>query len=722
MERYKFPFFLGLLFINSPTFATRWDVYESDSAKLIQWCINTSNAYDTVFVHKGTYFVRDVSANGIIMKDKVVLLSPDADSVTLSGLSSNGTDTANHIIYCAFGDSISHDAVIKNFTITTGRAKGSSPNNCGGGVFCAYSSPKIDSCIIKNNIGENGGGAFLYASSPRFTDNILEDNSATYGGGLFIYGGSFPVVRGNKVNNNSANAGGGFSIDSSSAKIAGNEIKNNSATGQNSGGGGLLVLHSTNVRIDSNTIESNTANNGGGAFVDSCISNISITGNEIKNNSVVDYGGGLHIRNMAVLINNNIIEDNVSGSDGGGIFTFGANCIITNNLLRNNISEEYGGAFYLYHESHPTVKYNTIDNNRADYGAGFYVEFFSGPIIINNVMTNNVSHMGGGFAVCEGSHAMIDSCFIIDNCSTSDTKSGLVYIIDNADTVRINNSNIYYNTFQPDTEINNATTITAPFENNFWWDTTDTKISTLINGPNAHTPWKNDFVVKVPGEPILIDSVRNYDSTYSFIVDSISGDTSNSLYLRLYGSDRNPEFKEAGIVILRSKIYDKGIAVALIETAVNSGIYEGKAFIKMSTDSNDIRIDDGYNIIRADTARDTIMVIANMDTTKKFIITYRKYGIEENNPRFDTKKLVLENSSTLFNKSVIIKYFIPVKTNVSLQIYNITGRKVKTIIDKERDSGKHSVVFNGNNLSAGIYFVTLQTSDYKLSRKLVLIK
>lgn len=560
----------------------------------------------------------------------------------------------------------------------------------------------------------------MYFSSPQFTGNILEENSALYGGAFLVHGGSFPLIKNNKINNNSATAGGGILVDSASAQISSNEIKNNSAIGQNSSGGAILITHSANVRIDSNIIENNTSNDGGGVFVDSSLSDIHILNNEIKNNSAVDYGGGLHIRDIATEIDNNIIENNVSGSDGGGIFTFGADCIITNNILKNNVSEEYGGALYLYHESHPTVKYNIIDNNKADYGAGFYIEFFSVPTIINNVMTNNISHMGGGFAICEGSHTAIESCLIIDNCSVSDTKSGLVYIIDNADTFKINNSNIYFNTFQPDTEINNATAITVPLANNFWWDTTDIQ----INGPNTHTPWKNDFATNVPGEPISIDSIRNYDSTYSYIIDSVNVDTSVTLYLRLYGSDRNPGFKEAGIVILKSKTYNNGIAVALIETNANSGIYEGKAYVKMSADSNTIRIDDGYNIVRMDTLGDTITIITNMDTTKKFIITCRKHGIEENNTSLETESVILSIAKNLYlsNKLITINYSIPVKTNVSLKLYDITGRQITTVLNTEQKSGKHSINFDGNNLTAGIYFVTLQASGYTASRKLVLIR
>ncbi|MDD2889138.1 MAG: right-handed parallel beta-helix repeat-containing protein [bacterium] len=714
---------IGFLAISSTLFAIQRHVYESGGAQGIQNSINLSSANDTVFVHTGTYYVRNISYVGLTMKDKVTLISPHPDSVILSGLNSAGTDTAYHVIYCAFGDSSSHSAMIKNFTITDGNAKGvSSGNNCGGGIFCAYSSPRIDSCIIKDNNAENGGGVFLYASSPEINANALTDNSAKSGGGFFIYGNSAPLINDNKINNNSSNVGGGFFVDSASATIIQNEIKNNLSTGANSGGGGLLIYNSFGVEVSKNKICFNSANNGGGVYIDSCASSINIVGNEIKNNVVVDYGGGLHIRNTSPTVSNNDIINNFSGSDGAGIFTFGSACKIVNNLIKNNIAQEYGGALYLYHQSYPTVRNNIIDNNSGDYGAGLYVEFFSYPTLICNVITNNISHMGGAFAICEGSRANIDSCFIVDNVSESDTKSGLSYIIDNADTVAINYSHLYYNTFQPDTEINNATGINVSFENNFWWDTTNTAISGIISGFNKHTPFENNFIPGVPGEPITIDSVRNYDSTYSFIVDSLCGDSA-ILYLQIYGQDRNAKLREAGVSIIKSSVYPTGIAVALIETDTNSGIYQGQATIKSSTGNNNIRLDDGYNIIRADTSNDNITIISNMDTTKKFVVAYKKkLGVTENNSLPNINKAILRVSGGGVTKPIIISYSILFNTKVSLQIYDIGGRKMKSFINKEQKAGNYNIIFNTKDVTAGVYFVVLKTGNSKVVQKLVLIK
>ena len=88
----------------------------------------------------------------------------------------NGEDTRR-------GVTGADDATLDGFTITNGRARGSYPNYCGGGLFCDNSSPTVSHCIFTNNYGWYGGGMFVYQSSPRVTNCWFTNNTARYGGG-----------------------------------------------------------------------------------------------------------------------------------------------------------------------------------------------------------------------------------------------------------------------------------------------------------------------------------------------------------------------------------------------------------------------------------------------------------------------------------------------------------------------------------------------------------
>ena len=72
--------------------------------------------------------------------------------------------------------------------------------------------------------------------------------------------------------------------------------------------------------------------------------------------------------------------------------------------------------------------------------------------------------------------------------------------------------------------------------------------------------------------------------------------------------------------------------------------------------------------------------------------------------------------------SAIIKYQLPVKSEISLKIYDITGRIVKTLASEEKKAGSYNVSFDAKGLTTGIYFAKLVVDDYKETKKLILMK
>jgi len=75
-----------------------------------------------------------------------------------------------------------------------------------------------------------------------------------------------------------------------------------------------------------------------------------------------------------------------------------------------------------------------------------------------------------------------------------------------------------------------------------------------------------------------------------------------------------------------------------------------------------------------------------------------------------------------FNPTTTLSFAIPVDAAVSLSIYNMQGREVSTLIDKNMDVGYHSVVWNADSYSSGVYFVKMVAGEYVNTQKLMLIK
>ena len=81
-----------------------------------------------------------------------------------------------------------------------------------------------------------------------------------------------------------------------------------------------------------------------------------------------------------------------------------------------------------------------------------------------------------------------------------------------------------------------------------------------------------------------------------------------------------------------------------------------------------------------------------------------------------------QNYPNPFNPSTSIKFDMKKNGNVSLKIFDLSGKEVKTLFNGYKQSGNHEVNFNANGLSSGIYFCKLETSDYTSMIKMTLLK
>jgi hypothetical protein len=82
-----------------------------------------------------------------------------------------------------------------------------------------------------------------------------------------------------------------------------------------------------------------------------------------------------------------------------------------------------------------------------------------------------------------------------------------------------------------------------------------------------------------------------------------------------------------------------------------------------------------------------------------------------------------QNYPNPFNPSTVISFNLKESSTISLRIFNMLGREVVTLIDKDRkSSGLHNYTFNAENLSSGIYIYRLETDKAVLTKKLTLIK
>ena len=86
-----------------------------------------------------------------------------------------------------------------------------------------------------------------------------------------------------------------------------------------------------------------------------------------------------------------------------------------------------------------------------------------------------------------------------------------------------------------------------------------------------------------------------------------------------------------------------------------------------------------------------------------------------------------QNYPNPFNPTTIIKYSLPIDTQVKITIHNLLGKKIKTLVNDEQTSGIRAVVWNGTNynnqkVSSGLYLYSIQTTKYVNTKKMILLK
>ena len=75
-----------------------------------------------------------------------------------------------------------------------------------------------------------------------------------------------------------------------------------------------------------------------------------------------------------------------------------------------------------------------------------------------------------------------------------------------------------------------------------------------------------------------------------------------------------------------------------------------------------------------------------------------------------------------FNAACLITFAMPERSEVKIEVFNILGQKVVTLLDESREAGEHSVVFEADKFSSGIYYYRLKTDRYSEVKSMVLLK
>ncbi|MFH1197247.1 MAG: T9SS type A sorting domain-containing protein [bacterium] len=97
-------------------------------------------------------------------------------------------------------------------------------------------------------------------------------------------------------------------------------------------------------------------------------------------------------------------------------------------------------------------------------------------------------------------------------------------------------------------------------------------------------------------------------------------------------------------------------------------------------------------------------------------------GVNDPDSQLPTEFTLNQNYPNPFNPTTRIEYSLPVQSQVKLEVFNVLGKHIATLINRTQEAGSHSISFDASDLSSGIYFYKLTSQDNVITKKMMLLK
>ena len=97
-------------------------------------------------------------------------------------------------------------------------------------------------------------------------------------------------------------------------------------------------------------------------------------------------------------------------------------------------------------------------------------------------------------------------------------------------------------------------------------------------------------------------------------------------------------------------------------------------------------------------------------------------GISGNGSAVPEGFLLEQNYPNPFNPTTVINYSVPKNSFVTIKIYDLLGREVKTLVSSDHIAGNYTETFDGSDLASGVYCYVMYSDSYVKSKKMILVK
>ena len=139
----------------------------------------------------------------------------------------------------------------------------------------------------------------------------------------------------------------------------------------------------------------------------------------------------------------------------------------------------------------------------------------------------------------------------------------------------------------------------------------------------------------------------------------------------------------------------------------------------------------GTILAKCDFAEVIVYSVGLSETDRKSVEAYlsTKYGsayptgiVDHKTGNLPGQFALEQNYPNPFNPTTVVRYQLPLASNVRLTVYDLLGREVSTLVNEREGPGSYEVKFDGAGLSSGVYFYRLTADNLVQTRKLMLLR
>jgi hypothetical protein len=643
----------------------------SEATHSIEDAIQAASSGDSILIEGATY-----SLSSLHIDKGVALMGAWNSGFTERDVDSTRTvltlaGTGNVLISSGANASTIDGFVVENGAGTFG---GHDSGQWGGGVKVWESTATIRNCEIRNCDASGGGGIYAFNSVLSVEDSHIHSNTATFGGGLYLYdsGGSATntAIVGNDVTRLSGlTEGGGVYMEACTTVVFTNNTIDGNIGATN--GGGMVARSSAGVTIDGGSVSGNSASsNGAGLCMFASETDVSKT---VFDGNIGLLGGAVAATNSSNVSFRDCVFSWNHSAIGGGVYAANGDADITHNLFVGNEGSSGGGAVYLANLTSGEMIGNTLDRNNAASGAGGMSVNESPVELYNNIVTNSA-----GIGVqCSGTAPTLGYNDVW-NSSSSDYDGCA------AGPGSISSDPAFVDTSQCDYHLGaHSPAIDAGRPGTSYQDPDGSRGDMGVYG--AHT-----FTMEQPSYPKdVATNVSAGELTISWD-ENPEGDVD---YYAVYCDTTSGFVPSVGTLV--STTPDTSLTIpapsdttyyriSAVDTSGYAGGYSNEAASEGGTAS----------------AVGNIARVTN---------------------RLD------QNAPNPFNPSTTISFAIAAPGRVDLVIYDVAGRRVRSLVGDNFQPDVYRVTWNGINdrgehVASGIYFYRLSAGAFTQTRKMVLLK